>query len=152
MSCVLLFLVFRDHAISAYTAAGLQVSVLGDAPLQGGVEAADADAALQACLSANEALIHRAVLKRPLSVLKYAMTLDGKIATGKLLGHAGGILGGVHKLLIITVGVPALVASWTSQRPKRHPARCIGRARLLKTLYMPCLEERKVVRVRAGPK
>jgi hypothetical protein len=100
LSCVLLFLVFRDHAISAYTAAGLQVSVLGDAPLQGGVDAADADAALQACLSANEALIHRAVLKRPLSVLKYAMTLDGKIATGKLLGQAGGILGGV-----ITVGV-----------------------------------------------
>jgi riboflavin biosynthesis pyrimidine reductase len=28
--------------------------------------------------------MHRAVLKRPLSVLKYAMTLDGKIATGGL--------------------------------------------------------------------
>lgn len=72
----------RDGAISAYTAAGLDVAVLGDAPLHPGVDAADADAALLACLSANEALMHRAVLKRPLSVLKYAMTLDGKIATG----------------------------------------------------------------------
>jgi hypothetical protein len=47
------------------------------------VDPAAAEAALRACLSANEALMHRAVLKRPLSVLKYAMTLDGKIATGE---------------------------------------------------------------------
>lgn len=56
--------------------------MLGDAPLAPGVDADAADAALLSCLSANEALLHRAVLKRPLSVLKYAMTLDGKIATG----------------------------------------------------------------------
>jgi hypothetical protein len=43
-----------------------------------------------ACLSANEALMHRAVLKRPLSVLKYAMTLDGKIATGGTAGVSEG--------------------------------------------------------------
>lgn len=59
------------------------MSVLGDAPLQPGVDADAADAALRACLAANEGLMHRAVLKRPLSVLKYAMTLDGKIATGE---------------------------------------------------------------------
>jgi hypothetical protein len=94
--------------------------VLGDAHLQGGVEAADADAALQACLSANEALIHRAVLKRPLSVLKYAMTLDGKIATGELLGQAEGILGEVCKPLLVA----SLAASLTSHRPERHPGRC----------------------------
>lgn len=72
----------RDHAISAYTAAGLEVAVLGDSPLLPGVDAGAADAALMSCLTANEGLLHRAVLKRPLSVLKYAMTLDGKIATG----------------------------------------------------------------------
>lgn len=82
----------RNKAIAAYQAAGLQVSVLGETPLlpaaAGGpadCEAA-ADAALTACLAANEALLHRAVLKRPLSVLKYAMTLDGKIATGEMYG------------------------------------------------------------------
>ena len=39
-----------------------------------------------ACLSVNEALLHRAVLRLPLSILKYAMTLDGKIATNQ--GHS----------------------------------------------------------------
>jgi hypothetical protein len=62
--------------------------VLGEAPLAAGVDADAADAALASCLSANEALLHRAVLKRPLSVLKYAMTLDGKIATGGCAGVA----------------------------------------------------------------
>lgn len=38
-------------------------------------------AARHACLAANEALLHRALYKRPMSLLKYAMTLDGKIAT-----------------------------------------------------------------------
>jgi len=86
LTCYALLLLLpccRDHAISAYTAAGLEVAVLGDSPLLPGVDAAAADAALMSCLMANERLLHRAVLKRPLSVLKYAMTLDGKIATGE---------------------------------------------------------------------
>eukprot|EP00955_Chlamydomonas_euryale_P042362 352280-Chlamydomonas_euryale.AAC.2 len=45
-----------------------------------------AAAAWGAVLRVNEALMHRAVLRRPMSLLKYAMTLDGKIATRK--GHS----------------------------------------------------------------
>lgn len=39
-----------------------------------------------ACRQLNEAFIHRILFKRPLGILKYAMTLDGKIATNT--GHS----------------------------------------------------------------
>lgn len=35
----------------------------------------------EACYQINEAFIHRILYKRPLGIFKYAMTLDGKIAT-----------------------------------------------------------------------
>jgi diaminohydroxyphosphoribosylaminopyrimidine deaminase / 5-amino-6-(5-phosphoribosylamino)uracil reductase len=57
--------------IARLRAAGVEVVV--------GVEA-------QACYQLNEAFIHRIVHKRPLGILKYAMTLDGKIATTS--GHS----------------------------------------------------------------
>ncbi|MHC5745587.1 MAG: bifunctional diaminohydroxyphosphoribosylaminopyrimidine deaminase/5-amino-6-(5-phosphoribosylamino)uracil reductase RibD [Nostoc sp.] len=39
-----------------------------------------------ACRQLNEAFVHRILYKRPLGILKYAMTLDGKIATTS--GHS----------------------------------------------------------------
>jgi len=41
---------------------------------------------LMSCLAANEPLLHRAATRKPFSVLKYAMTLDGKIAAST--GHS----------------------------------------------------------------
>ncbi len=52
--------------IAALRSAGLEVIV--------GVEEADAN-------ELNEAFVHRIVYQRPFGILKYAMTLDGKIAT-----------------------------------------------------------------------
>jgi diaminohydroxyphosphoribosylaminopyrimidine deaminase/5-amino-6-(5-phosphoribosylamino)uracil reductase len=57
--------------IARLRAAGVEVLV--------GVETA-------ACQQLNEAFVHRILHKRPLGILKYAMTLDGKIATTS--GHS----------------------------------------------------------------
>jgi diaminohydroxyphosphoribosylaminopyrimidine deaminase / 5-amino-6-(5-phosphoribosylamino)uracil reductase len=40
----------------------------------------------EACQQLNEAFVHRILYKKPLGILKYAMTLDGKIATTS--GHS----------------------------------------------------------------
>ncbi|OKH35579.1 riboflavin biosynthesis protein RibD [[Phormidium ambiguum] IAM M-71] len=55
----------------------------------------------EACQQLNEAFVHRVLNKRPFGILKYAMTLDGKIATTK--GHSSWITdlaarGVVHQL------------------------------------------------------
>lgn len=42
-----------------------------------------------ACQKLNEAFVHRVVYQRPFGILKYAMTLDGKIATSN--GHSAWI-------------------------------------------------------------
>jgi diaminohydroxyphosphoribosylaminopyrimidine deaminase/5-amino-6-(5-phosphoribosylamino)uracil reductase len=42
-----------------------------------------------ACQALNEAFVHRILYQRPLGILKYAMTLDGKIATES--GHSAWI-------------------------------------------------------------
>lgn len=62
--------------IERLRAAGIEVVV--------GVEAA-------ACRQLNEAFIHRILYQRPLGILKYAMTLDGKIAT--INGHSTWVTG-----------------------------------------------------------
>ncbi|WP_082065310.1 bifunctional diaminohydroxyphosphoribosylaminopyrimidine deaminase/5-amino-6-(5-phosphoribosylamino)uracil reductase RibD [Aliterella atlantica] len=60
--------------IARLQAAGIEVVV--------GVEEAD-------CRQLNEAFIHRILYQQPLGILKYAMTLDGKIATNN--GHSAWI-------------------------------------------------------------
>jgi diaminohydroxyphosphoribosylaminopyrimidine deaminase/5-amino-6-(5-phosphoribosylamino)uracil reductase len=55
----------------------------------------------EACQKLNEAFVHRVIYKRPFGILKYAMTLDGKIASTK--GHSSWITdlaarGVVHQL------------------------------------------------------
>lgn len=70
----------RGAAIAQLRAAGVRVDVLGEAACSSSL-AAEAEVVLDASLAANEALLHHAVLRRPLGLLKYAMTLDGKIAT-----------------------------------------------------------------------
>ena len=72
--------------IARLRSAGIEVVV--------GVEEAD-------CRQLNEAFIHRILYQQPFGILKYAMTLDGKIATSS--GHSAWITGElarneVHKL------------------------------------------------------
>jgi diaminohydroxyphosphoribosylaminopyrimidine deaminase/5-amino-6-(5-phosphoribosylamino)uracil reductase len=62
--------------IKRLRAAGIEVVV--------GVEEA-------ACRQLNQAFIHRILYQRPLGILKYAMTLDGKIAT--ISGHSTWVTG-----------------------------------------------------------
>jgi diaminohydroxyphosphoribosylaminopyrimidine deaminase/5-amino-6-(5-phosphoribosylamino)uracil reductase len=62
--------------IARLQAAGIEVVT--------GVEAA-------ACQELNEAFVHRILYHRPFGILKYAMTLDGKIATNS--GHSAWITG-----------------------------------------------------------
>lgn len=52
----------------------------------------------EACRHLNEAFIHRILARRPLGVLKYAMTLDGKIAA--TTGHSAWITGAESRHLV----------------------------------------------------
>lgn len=61
-----------------------------------------------ACRDLNEAFIHRCLYRRPFGILKYAMTLDGKIAT--TTGHSAWVTGDqaraeVHQLRAICEAV-----------------------------------------------
>ena len=70
----------------------------------------------EACQKLNEGFIHRICHKKPLGILKYAMTLDGKIATSK--GHSNWITNTaarkqVHKL---RVGCDAVIVGGNTVR------------------------------------
>ncbi|CAL5223291.1 g5780 [Coccomyxa viridis] len=73
----------RGQAVRTLKAAGVCVDLLQPALAAQGQAAQQC---LQACLKVNEALLHRAATGRPLSLLKYAMTADGKIACSS--GHS----------------------------------------------------------------
>ncbi|KAG6470536.1 riboflavin biosynthesis protein PYRR, chloroplastic-like [Zingiber officinale] len=74
----------RGKAIQSLRNEGVQVDVLGE-DLQSKIF----EDALKSCLIVNAPLLYRAAFHVPFSVLKYAMTLDGKIATRS--GHASWI-------------------------------------------------------------
>ena len=82
----------RGRAVAALRAEGVEVRVHGD-------DADDADGrsrhAEAASRRANRALLYRCATGLPFSVLKYAMTLDGKIATTK--GHSAWVTGPVAR-------------------------------------------------------
>lgn len=71
----------HGNAIRSLRGQGLQVDVVGE-----DLKSKIMEEARKSCLLVNAPLIHRATSQVPFSVLKYAMTLDGKIATTS--GHA----------------------------------------------------------------
>ncbi|XP_008775896.2 riboflavin biosynthesis protein PYRR, chloroplastic [Phoenix dactylifera] len=71
----------RGKAIKSLRSEGVQVDVVGE-DLNGKVF----EEALKSCLVVNAPLLYRTACHVPFSILKYAMTLDGKIAASS--GHA----------------------------------------------------------------
>jgi diaminohydroxyphosphoribosylaminopyrimidine deaminase/5-amino-6-(5-phosphoribosylamino)uracil reductase len=76
----------RGRAISALQSHGILVDVLGDWE---STLSDDLIGKSDEVYASNEALLHRAALGKPMGVVKYAMTLDGKIATTS--GHSAWI-------------------------------------------------------------
>lgn len=76
---------FRGKAIKELRNANTKVDILGE-DLRNG---AGLEEALKACEEVNAPLLYRAAFRVPFSTLKYAMTLDGKIAAST--GHASWI-------------------------------------------------------------
>ncbi|KAG5224423.1 hypothetical protein OIU76_023233 [Salix suchowensis] len=74
----------HGNAIRSLRGQGLQVDVVGE-----DLKSKTMEEARKSCLLVNAPLIHRATSRVPFSVIKYAMTLDGKIATSS--GHAAWI-------------------------------------------------------------
>ena len=93
----------------------------------------------EACRAINEAFIHRVVHKKPLGILKFAMTLDGKIATTE--GHSAWVSNPearaqVHELRALCDAVivgtntvnrdnPSLTCHQASEAEGRDPLRIV---------------------------
>ena len=75
----------RTRAVRAMRERGIEVDVLDPA-----ADGAEGEAARR-CRETNEALLYRVATRLPFSVYKYAMTLDGKIATA--IGHSSWVTG-----------------------------------------------------------
>ncbi|XP_028790229.1 riboflavin biosynthesis protein PYRR, chloroplastic isoform X1 [Neltuma alba] len=84
----------RGNAVRALRSQGVQVHVLGE-----DLKSKPTEEAQKACLLVNAPLICRAALRLPFSVLKFAMTLDGKIATSS--GHSAWISSKQSRKLVL---------------------------------------------------
>ncbi|WP_377477889.1 MAG: bifunctional diaminohydroxyphosphoribosylaminopyrimidine deaminase/5-amino-6-(5-phosphoribosylamino)uracil reductase RibD [Microcoleus anatoxicus] len=84
----------------------------------------------EACQKLNEAFVHRILHRRPFGILKYAMTLDGKIAS--TTGHSAWVTGEAARSEVhgVRVGCDAVIVGGntvrldnpelTSHQPDRH--------------------------------
>lgn len=70
----------------------------------------------EACQKLNEAFVHRILHRRPLGILKYAMTLDGKIATST--GHSAWVTGKEARSEVhgVRVGCDAVIVGGNTVR------------------------------------
>lgn len=70
----------------------------------------------EACRNLNEAFIHRISYQRPFGILKYAMTLDGKIATTS--GHSTWITGEASRRIVhqLRAGCDAVIIGGNTVR------------------------------------
>ncbi|KAH8964329.1 hypothetical protein BDL97_04G060600 [Sphagnum fallax] len=88
----------QGRGITALRHAGLNVDVAGEDLVDSKGNIA---VALKSCRVVNAPLLYKAAYKIPFSVLKYAMTLDGKIAASS--GHAAWVSGELSRARVFRV-------------------------------------------------
>jgi len=136
----------RGVAVSLYRAAGVSVVIVGEARRSRTAGPSDEDEAraYRACLVANDALLVRAHAGRPHSTLKYAMTLDGKIAAST--GHAAWVSSSASRARVFAaraVSDAVLVGGCTVRRDdpslttRREGGHAPARVVLSRTLDLP---------------
>ncbi|MDY6899222.1 MAG: bifunctional diaminohydroxyphosphoribosylaminopyrimidine deaminase/5-amino-6-(5-phosphoribosylamino)uracil reductase RibD [Cyanobacteriota bacterium] len=98
----------------------------------------------EACRKLNEGFIHRILYKKPLGILKYAMTLDGKIAT--TTGHSAWVTNQDARsaVRVVRAGCDAIVVGGNTVRKDnpRLTSRLVGahnplRVVMSRTLNLP---------------